>query len=158
VSKLPASPVRALTAPAAPLQAVDAADALSAAEEKGACCDGKWLNAPAELARALAYLALMTSEAVDPAGRASSSPSLDGRRFRALTSSSRGQVSGETEFAFSQDGPIVQARYGRAIRLGFLLGLAAGDTIEFRYVRVDSDGSISSGHSVDTRRWPMCRA
>jgi hypothetical protein len=92
----------------------------------------------------------MTSEAVDRAGRASSSPSLDGRRFRALTSSSRGQLSGETEFAFSQDGPILQARYGGAIRLGFLLGLAAGDTIEFRYVRVDSDGSISSGHSVDT--------
>jgi hypothetical protein len=90
------------------------------------------------------------SEAVNPAAPASF-PSLDGRRFRALANSRGGQVSGDTEFVFSQDGRVVHARYGGgAIVLGFLVGVADRDATEFRFVHVDRDGAISSGHSVDT--------
>jgi len=92
----------------------------------------------------------MSSEALRPEVR-ESFPSLDGRRFRALTNSAGGQVSGETEFVFGQDQDVVHARYsGGAISLGFLVGVVDGDTIDFRYVHIDRDGATSSGRSVDT--------
>jgi hypothetical protein len=78
-------------------------------------------------------------------------PSLDGRRFRALANSPGGQVAAETEFVFAQEGHVVHARYrGGEITLGFLVGVAREDTIEFRYVHLDRAGAISSGRSVDT--------
>jgi len=78
-------------------------------------------------------------------------PSLDGRRFKAVENSSDGQVSGETQFVFSQEGRLVHAHYsGGTIDLGFLVGVASGGTVEFRYVHVDRAGLIASGHSIDT--------
>jgi hypothetical protein len=78
-------------------------------------------------------------------------PSLDGRRFRALANSPGGQVTDETEFFFAQEGRLVHARYsGGTVALGFLVGVADADTIEFRYVHLDGEGAINSGHSVDT--------
>jgi hypothetical protein len=91
----------------------------------------------------------VSSEAVGPA--AGTSPSLDGRRFRVLANSSGGQVTDETEFVFSQDGRVIHARYGGGtIAVGFLAGVADGDTLEFRYVHVDRGGAIASGRSRDT--------
>ena|SRR5438067_12887669 len=92
----------------------------------------------------------MTSTAIGPA-TCERFPSLDGRRFRAVENSPSGQVSDETEFFFSQEDGRVHAHYrGGAVDLGFLVGLASGRTIEFRYVHVDRDGKIASGHSIDT--------
>ena len=92
----------------------------------------------------------MSSPGADPAARAPL-PSLDGRRFRALENSPGGQVTGETEFVFRQEGRTVHARYGGgAIDVGFLVGIVKGGTVEFRYVHVDRDGTIASGHSTDT--------
>ena len=68
-----------------------------------------------------------------------------------MVNSPGGQVSPDTEFAFGQEGRVVHARYaGGGIALGFLVGVADGETIEFRYVHVDRQGAISSGHSIDT--------
>ena len=57
----------------------------------------------------------------------------------------------ETEFVFGQEGRVVHARYGGgAIDVGFLVGIVDGATVEFRYVHVDREGTIASGHSTDT--------
>ena len=77
-------------------------------------------------------------------------PSLEGRRFRAVENSAGGQVGGETEFVFSQAGRFVHACYsGGTIELGFLVGVASGERVEFRYAHVDHTGLIASGHSID---------
>jgi hypothetical protein len=78
-------------------------------------------------------------------------PSLNGRRLRLLANTPGGQVDAETEFVFTQEGRLIHARYrGGAIVLGFLVGVADAHAVEFRYVHVDREGAINSGHSVDT--------
>jgi hypothetical protein len=55
----------------------------------------------------------------------------------------------ETEFVFSQDGRVIHARYGGGtIAVGFLAGVADGDTLEFRYVHVDRGARSPAGARV----------
>jgi hypothetical protein len=74
-------------------------------------------------------------------------PSLEGRRFRAIGAAEGGDVGPDTVFEYRQEGHIVHAWYaGGDVQLGFLVGLRAVDSIEFRYVQLRADGSTASGH------------
>src|SRR3712207_3857818 len=78
-------------------------------------------------------------------------PSLDGRRFRAVTDVEGGDVGADTVFEYHEDGGVVHARYaGGAVRLGFLVGQRDGDGIEFRYSQLRADGTTASGHCRST--------
>ena len=73
-------------------------------------------------------------------------PSLNGRRFRALAAVEGGDVGKDTIFDYRQEDDVVYAKYaGGDVRLGFLVGLRSGETIEFRYIQLRSDGSTASG-------------
>ena len=78
----------------------------------------------------------------------SSVPSLDGRRF-AVADSGGGVATMDTTFHYSEDDGVVTATYsGGTIRRGFLVGTRAGDSLDFRYVQLHTDGSTASGHCV----------
>jgi hypothetical protein len=73
--------------------------------------------------------------------------SLDGRRFRAVAEVEGGDVGPQTEFEYAEraDG-VIHARYaGGAVRLGFLVGTRAGDTLSFRYAQLLDDGRTATG-------------
>jgi hypothetical protein len=74
----------------------------------------------------------------------------DGRVFKSMANDEGGDVGGETYFQFDQTADLVHARYqGGTVRLGHLVGLHLGDTLEFRYTHVTVDGETATGHSVD---------
>lgn len=74
---------------------------------------------------------------------------LDGRTFRA-TANEGGDVGSETAFEFQEDDGLVWARYaGGSVRLGFLVGLRAGDELFVRYAQVTTEGGTATGHSED---------
>jgi len=73
--------------------------------------------------------------------------SLDGRRFRAVAEVEGGDVGPQTEFEYAEraDG-VIHARYaGGAVRLGFLVGMRAGDALSFRYAQLLEDGRTATG-------------
>jgi hypothetical protein len=74
--------------------------------------------------------------------------SLDGRRFRAVAVAEGGDVGPQTEFEYvERDDGVIHARYGGgAVRLGFLVGTRAGDTLRFRYAQLLEDGGTATGH------------
>jgi hypothetical protein len=73
-------------------------------------------------------------------------PSLDGRRF-ATEDSGGGVATSETVFRYAEDDGVVTATYeGGPIRRGFLVGTRTGDSLDFRYVQLHTDGSTASGH------------
>jgi len=80
--------------------------------------------------------------------------SLEGRRFRpagAEALDAGGEVDVETTFEYHEEGDLVWARYsGGAIRLGHLVGLRAGDALEFRYSQLNASGETSTGHCRST--------
>ena len=73
--------------------------------------------------------------------------SLDGRRFRAVAEVAGGDVGPQTEFEYAErDDGVIHARYaGGAVRLGFLVGTRAGDTLRFRYAQLLEDGRTATG-------------
>jgi hypothetical protein len=59
-------------------------------------------------------------------------PSLDGRAFRQAEMASEGEASSATVFEYHEADDLVWARYeGGAVRLGFLVGVRDGDSLEF---------------------------
>jgi hypothetical protein len=73
-------------------------------------------------------------------------PSLDGRVF-ATADSSGGVATSDTVFRYAERDGVVTATYeGGPIRQGFLVGTRVGDTLDFRYVQLHTDGSTASGH------------
>jgi len=73
---------------------------------------------------------------------------LDGLRANAPVTADIGVINEETIFEFSQDGPIVEARYaGGRVKTGRLIGIIEGDTLEFRYAQVHTDCGLAGGHS-----------
>ena len=73
-------------------------------------------------------------------------PSLDGRRF-ATEDSGGGVATSDTIFRYAEDDGVVTATYeGGPIRSGFLIGTRTGDSLDFRYVQLHTDGSTASGH------------
>ena len=79
------------------------------------------------------------------AGRVSS---LDGRVFRAVGDVAGGDVGPQTQFEYVEgDDGVIHARYaGGPVRLGFLVGTRAGDSLRFRYAQLLEDGRTATGH------------
>jgi ADP-ribose pyrophosphatase YjhB (NUDIX family) len=75
-------------------------------------------------------------------------PSLEGRRFRDVTEQRRGDAGAGTVFHYhEQPDGTVWARYaGGLVRLGHLVGSRDGDTLDFRYSHVTTDGVTANGH------------
>ncbi len=73
--------------------------------------------------------------------------SLDGRRFRAVAEVAGGDVGPQTEFEYVEgDDGVIHARYsGGAVRLGFLVGTRAGDSLRVRYAQLLEDGRTATG-------------
>lgn len=73
-------------------------------------------------------------------------PSLHGRRFRALSQSSGGEVGDGTVFTYHEVAGEIWAEYsGGTIRRGYLIGVRNGDQLTFRYAHLNADGDTSSG-------------
>jgi hypothetical protein len=78
-------------------------------------------------------------------------PSLDGRAFRQAEMASEGEASSATVFEYHEADDLVWARYeGGAVRLGFLVGVRDGDSLEFRYSQLNERGETSSGRCSTT--------
>jgi hypothetical protein len=77
--------------------------------------------------------------------------SLDGRRFRHAEMSADGEGGAATVFEYHESDGLVWARYrGGAVRLGFLVGVRNGDSLEFRYSQVNNAGETSNGRCSTT--------
>jgi hypothetical protein len=78
-------------------------------------------------------------------------PSLDGRRFRHAEMSAEGEGGVGTTFEYHERDGVVWAHYqGGAVRLGFLVGVRNGDSLEFRYSQVNDAGETSNGRCSTT--------
>jgi hypothetical protein len=81
----------------------------------------------------------------------SGAPSLDGRRFRYAEMSAEGEGGSGTVFEYHERDGLVWARYeGGAVRLGFLVGVRKGNSLEFRYSQVNDVGETSNGRCSTT--------
>ncbi|WP_433332304.1 hypothetical protein [Spirillospora sp. CA-294931] len=75
--------------------------------------------------------------------------SLNGLRFRALVDVAGGEITPATTFTYyEEDGQVWGDYRGGAIRRGHLVGTRDGDTVDFRYVQLNTDGETNSGHCV----------
>ena len=73
-------------------------------------------------------------------------PSLDGRVF-AVADSGGGVATSETTFRYAEEDGVVTATYeGGMISRGFLVGTRSGDSLDFRYAQLHTDGSTATGH------------
>ncbi|MFI8103884.1 hypothetical protein [Streptomyces sp. NPDC086023] len=73
--------------------------------------------------------------------------SLDGLLFVPVADQSPGQVGRQTRFDYhEQDGRIWAEYRGGDVVMGHLVGTRAGDTLDFRYVQLRTDGTTASGH------------
>jgi hypothetical protein len=74
---------------------------------------------------------------------------LNGRRFRSLTDADGGDVGPATVFDYQEAGGVIHASYsGGSIERGFLVGTRAGNTLDFRYAQLRSDGTTATGHCI----------
>jgi hypothetical protein len=74
--------------------------------------------------------------------------SLSGVRMRPVTTSAGSVISAETLFEFTQNGPVVSARYtGGRIVLGVLVGVLHSTRLTFRYAQVHDAGDVHGGRS-----------
>ena len=73
--------------------------------------------------------------------------SYDGRRFRAVTNSSAGEVSSETVFRYHEQDGVVWAEYsGGGIVRGMLLAAKSADgSLDMRYQHVNGRGELMTG-------------
>ncbi len=75
-----------------------------------------------------------------------------GRKFRGISNSPNGQVSGNTIFNYSQIGDKLVATYsGGGILEGHMIGHVHEDnSLAFVYHHIDTDGVMKSGHCKST--------
>jgi hypothetical protein len=103
---------------------------------------------PAEAAGAVLQ-ELSALAGVESAASAVEVRSLDGVWMRPVVATSHGEVNRETLFSFSQQGPIVSARYaGGAVQLGLLIGTLSDERLAWRHVQTDHGGRLDSGHAL----------
>lgn len=76
----------------------------------------------------------------------------DNRRFRAVSNSSHGDVTGDTVFHYRQIGDIVWGTYdGGGVRFGTLLATVDDEgRLDMRYQQVAIDGTRKAGRCVST--------
>ncbi|WCD90786.1 hypothetical protein KPP03845_107215 [Streptomyces xanthophaeus] len=79
--------------------------------------------------------------------------SLDGLVFVPVADQAPGQVGRRTRFEYHEQVGRVWAEYsGGDVVRGHLVGTRAGDTLDFRYVQLRTDGTTASGHCVSLVR------
>lgn len=75
--------------------------------------------------------------------------SLDGVRMHVVSTAQAGVVNADTYFKFAQQGSVVSAKYsGGKIELGYLVGVIANDSLQFRYAQLETSGKLDGGSSV----------
>lgn len=75
--------------------------------------------------------------------------SLDGVVLVPVSDQAPGQVGRLTRFRYHEQDGHVWAEYGGGdVVRGHLVGTRAGDTVDFRYVQLRTDGTTASGHCV----------
>lgn len=73
-------------------------------------------------------------------------PSLD-RRVFAVADSGGGVATSDTTFHYTEADGVITATYeGGTVRRGFLVGTRIGDSLDFRYAQLHTDGSTATGH------------
>ena len=71
---------------------------------------------------------------------------LNNRKFRSLSNTENGEVSGETIFNYSQEGQLVWAEYkGGEILKGFLIGKIIEGKLEFIYQHLNKGFEMMTG-------------
>ncbi len=69
--------------------------------------------------------------------------------MNAVETDENGVIGKETIFHFHQTGSHVHAEYrGGKIEHGFLVGINHGQSLEFRYCQLESDGTLNGGAST----------
>ena len=77
--------------------------------------------------------------------------SLDGRTLVGVANTDAGEVSGDTQFTFEQEGNRIYAHYsGGEIIDGHLVGTFDGNEWDIRYAQINSAQETASGHSIGT--------
>ncbi|MCB9896694.1 MAG: hypothetical protein H6825_01695 [Planctomycetes bacterium] len=77
--------------------------------------------------------------------------SLHGAFMNATVTAEAGVIDADTVFHFRQDGDRVSARYaGGRLEDAHLMGTLQGDTLRFRYVQRQTDGTVDGGESTCT--------
>lgn len=73
------------------------------------------------------------------------------KKFRVVKNDGPGaEVNENTIFNFQQEGNVIHADYyGGKVKVGKFLGIISGDTINFRYIQVNTEGQFQTGHSTD---------
>lgn len=62
-----------------------------------------------------------------------------------------GEVGGETEFRFGQDGERIWAKYsGGSVVDGYLVGTLTDGEWDIRYTQINTDHETATGHSIGT--------
>jgi len=75
--------------------------------------------------------------------------SLDGRTLVGVENADQGEVSGDTEFRFEQDGNRIYAQYsGGEIIDGHLVGTLKGNQWDIRYAQINENDETATGHSI----------
>jgi hypothetical protein len=71
----------------------------------------------------------------------------DNKKFRPVTTTENGQVSGETVFHYRQSGNVVTATYsGGGVQYGHLIALVDADgCLDMRYHQVNQQGELHTG-------------
>ncbi|RSS62879.1 hypothetical protein [Streptomyces sp. WAC06614] len=73
--------------------------------------------------------------------------SLDGLVFVPVADQAPGQVGRRTRFEYHEEEDRIWAEYrGGDVVRGYLVGTREGDTVDFRYVQLRTDGTTASGH------------
>ena len=73
---------------------------------------------------------------------------LDNLTMNCSETDDNGVINEDTIFQFRQDGSHVHATYrGGRIEHGFLVGINTGQTFEFRYCQIETDGTLNGGAS-----------
>ena len=76
---------------------------------------------------------------------------IDGRVMAVRETAPTARISSATVFAFDFDGTTVSSRYGGGrIKSGWLAGELDGERLRFRYLQVETDGTVDSGSSTAT--------
>jgi hypothetical protein len=76
----------------------------------------------------------------------------NGRTFRSINTSAKGEVDGQTLFHYQQQGQIVWATYqGGAIQWGTLIAkVDTADRLEMRYQHINTAGELMTGECLST--------
>jgi len=96
-----------------------------------------------------AVLALIEQLTSPPPAVVTDACALDGLLMNATATAAQGMIGVDTLFRFRQSGERVWADYaGGRVAAGYLVGIARGAELAFRYCQMGHDGTLDGGHST----------